>query len=226
VPPGVSFNERALIVGKTRSGKTTLARKLAAGFTGARIVVHDPKAMLDMGVPIARHPRDLDPAARVVHYVPVTLDRGRPPRAGVEPTGAELFYRDVWHMAGPTWLWDDEAAAVTTGNYAPVYSDVYQQQGAGLGKGRGVLTQRPVDIRPNLRTEAEHVFVFTPPPAWPDLRILALEFGRDPGELQRLMRDLAAHEGPHSFVWWHRGTGELAACAPLDPGWVTAPLAA
>jgi hypothetical protein len=216
VPPGISYNDRVLIVGKTQSGKTTLARKLAAGFTGARIVVNDPKGMLDFGVPIVRDPRQLDPAARLVHYVPVTLER-RP---------YAVFYEHVWHLAGPTWLWDDEGAATTTGNYAPIYSDVYQQQGAAHGKGRGVLTQRPVDIRPNLRTEAEHVIVFVPPPAWPDLRVLALEFGRDPGELQRFMRDLQAHEGDHSFVWWHRGTGELAACAPLDPGWVTVPLAA
>jgi hypothetical protein len=226
VPPGVSFNERALIVGKTQSGKTTLARKLAAGFTGARLVVNDPKGMLDFGVPIVRDPARLDPAARLVHYVPVTLARGAPARGAREPTGYERFFRDVWHMLGPTVLWDDEAAAWSTGNYAPEHSDVYQQQGGGKGKGRLVLTQRPVDIRPNLRTEAEHVFVFTPPPAWPDLRVLALEFGRDPGELQRFLRDLASHEGPHSFVWWHRGTGELTACAPLDPGWVTAPLAA
>jgi hypothetical protein len=215
VPEPVRYNERAFIVGKTRSGKTTLARRLAAGFTGARRVIFDVKGRLgDLGAPTVRQPEQIDPALPVVRYVPATLERPVFERA----------YEAVWRLAGPTVLWDDEAAVTTSSAWAPRYSDVYQQQGAELGKGRLVCSQRWQTVAVNLRSEAEHVFICGESLNRRDLEALAEEIDRPADELRKRMRDVAAAHGPYAFLWWQRATDELADCAPLPPAWAHAPL--
>lgn len=217
----MKFNDRALVVGKTTGGKSTFARYLCAHFTGARVVVVNVKGKLDVGVPATFDPRAIDWTARVVNFVPTTFRR-------------ELFeelYAAIWaHRNVPTVIWLDEAAAVTSASYAPDHLLIVQQQGAEHNVGHVVVAQRCKNIKMELRTEAEELYIFVPPPSQADLQWLAEEIGEVDGEpfsaheLRARMRRLHDEQGDYAFLRWVRATGELDDCAPLDPGWVNATL--
>jgi hypothetical protein len=217
---GVAYNQRALIVGKTQSGKTTFARHLFAGFTGARRLLVNVKREVDIGVPAVGDVAAIDWLAPVVDFIPRTLERDV----------FEQLYERIRAAPAPRVVWLDEAAGPTGKGYAPVYLRVVQQQGGGLGIGHIVCTQRPVNIASELVTEAEHIFIFGLPGRL-DLKYLADEMRLPADYLAgRLEQVRARHpsgdeKGSYAFVWWERATGELVDCAPLDAAWVTAPVA-
>jgi hypothetical protein len=154
-----------------------------------------------------RTPAGIDPRAPLVRYVPSDLSR--------RSTELEELYEAIWGLGGPTVVWTDEAMAVSHANWAPRYFDLIQQQGAQLGIGHLVCSQRPVDVAPSSRTEADHIFLFVPVPHRLNLDPLAVEVGLSTAELERDMRELQEQEGEHSFLWYSRRDNELVHCAPV-----------
>lgn len=210
---GVNFNDRVLIVGKTQSGKTTFARYLFSQFTGTRRILVNVKGRVKLGVVAVRDVERIDWAAPVIDFIPRTIERDV----------FEALYERIWAAGGPCVVWLDEGAAVTGAGYAPVHLRVLQQQGAEPGIGHLVCVQRPVNCATELRTEAEHYFIFGLP-SQIDLKVLADEMGVGVDELGARIRQLREREGEYSFLWWPRATGELVDCAPLDVRWVDAPI--
>lgn len=219
MPPPVAYNDRALIIGKTTSGKSEIARFLFSLMTGARRVLVNVKGLADVGVEPIYAP-EFDPRAPIVNIVPPTTDQGF----------IEDVYAYVLAIGGPTVVWLDEAFGPTKGGRAPDSLLIVQTQGAQRQIGHIVCSQRPQDIAVPLRTEAEHFFIVVPPISYPDLEVLAREIAEldgapcGPRELRQLLVDVRQEHGEHSFVWWHRGTGELVVCEPLPPEVVGAPL--
>lgn len=222
------YNERALIVGKTRSGKSTFARYLFAHLTGARRIVANVKGRLDLGVEPVSDVRAIDWSAPVINWVPPSFRRDI----------FEDFYLAVWaHRGPPTVVWDDENAAVTSKSYAPDGWLLIQQQGGEWNMGHIVVAQRCLENKMEARTEAEEFYIW-PGLSQPDLDWLAAEISEVDGDpfdgqgLRRRLRELAErYPAPpgspvasHAFLRWVRATGELDDCEPLDPGWVTASL--
>jgi hypothetical protein len=211
----VRYNDRVLIVGKTDSGKSVLARHLFSHFQCRKTVI-DPKANMLLEVPAARDPGELDVAAPLSHFIPTEL----------EDWEYEEVFRRLWFAGGPRVIWLDEAAGPTRKGYAPKFLRILIQQGRepqrGPGFGLIACSQRPVAIEATLRTEAEHVFIFVPRPPMLDLRTLAGDIGKEPEELRDLMEQLQETEGLHSHLWYRRRTAELLLCAPLPASWVTA----
>lgn len=222
------YDERALIVGKTRSGKSTFARYLFAHFTGARRILCNVKGKMDLGVPPVSDPDAIDFAAPVINWVPASFDRGL----------FAYFYEVCWaHRGVPTVMWDDELSAVTSPSYAPDGWMMIQQQGGEWGFGKLNVAQRCKNVKMEARTEAEEILIFADL-SRPDLDWLADEIGTVDGEpingwwLQRRFRELAArYPAPpgspvstHGFLRWVRASGALDDCEPLHPGWVDARL--
>lgn len=221
------FNERALLVGKTRSGKTTFERYLLAHMRCRRILAN-VKGRMDVGVPPVSELSSIDWAAPVINWVPPSFDR----RVFAD------FYMACWqHRGPPTVLADDELAAVTSPGYAPDGWLLIQQQGGEWDFGHINCAQRCKNIKMEARTEAEEFYIWCGL-SQPDLDWLADEISEVDGQpfsgydLRRRLEELAGrYPAPpgssvasHAFLRWSRASGELDDCAPLDPGWVDAPL--
>lgn len=214
-------SDRALVVGKTTGGKSTFARYLCAHFTGVRIVLVNVKGKLDVGPPPVYDVGAIDWSQRVINFVPRSFNRDV----------FEELYAAIWaHRTVPTIVWLDEAAAVTSASYAPDHLLIVQQQGAEWGVGHIVVAQRCKNIKMELRTEAEEIYIFVPPPSQADLQWLADEIGEVDGheltvhELRARLRRLHTEQGDYAFLRWVRSSGQLDECAPLDPGWVAVTL--
>jgi len=219
VASGVNFNDRVLVVGKTGSGKSVLTRMLAAQSTGARLVVIDVKGEIDAGVDPVYDPGAIDWGAPVVVFRPASMSR---------EVFAEL-YDQILAAGGPTVVWLDEARGVTTSNYAPDGLLIVQMQGRRLGIGHLVCCQRPYNVAVELRSEAEHFFVFGPL-SKRDADALAEEIGRVNGrpftgeQLASALDRLHDQHGRHAFLWYDRRSRELAECEPVPAAWEHAPL--
>ncbi len=216
-PDPVRYNDRVLILGKTESGKTVLAKHLFSTFTGCRRTAIDVKGGMELGVAPARTPAELDLEAPVSHFIPSRLE---------DDEYEELFER-LWYAGGPRVILLDESYGPTRAGYAPrglrfIIQQGREPGGAGTpGIGLIACSQRPVNIESTLRTEAEHAFVFVPRPSQLDLKTLAPDLGCDPGVLSRELDALLREEGPHSHLWYCRRQDRFYRCAPLPPAWAS-----
>lgn len=195
--------DRILVAGKTRTGKSTVALYLFSRFRGQRVAI-DPKAEWVMpGALTVRSPEQLAVAlerAPLIRYIPTRADRDE------WEAVYGLLFETVRRRRRGLVILTHEAAAVSSASWRPTGLRMIQQQGAALGIGHVVCTQRPVHVAKELLTEAEHVFVFTPPfKNRQDLVDLAPVMNLTADEL----RDRLVALPEYSFLWWDDRAGEL-----------------
>jgi hypothetical protein len=168
----IAWNQRVLLAGMTRSGKSTLARYLFSQMRVRRILV-DPKRDWSLGARIPRielRARTEDDAiaevARidwtqpVVHVSPQWLGRGG--KNDAARYQLEALFRRIMEIPGDLHVWIDEGYGVSSGAWAPSGLVELETAGGGRGKGSTTCTQRPVNIATELRTEADYVGLFWP----------------------------------------------------------------
>lgn len=209
MPRPVNYSDRVLLVGRTQSGKSTLARYLAAHMHGARLLLINVKGTENVGVDPVYDVAAIDWAAPVVDFIPRTMDRRL----------FEDLYEAIFSHGGPRVVWLDEAMAVTRANYAPDRLLLVQQQGDRLGIGHLYCSQRPQEIAGALKSECEHIFVCGSVFTARDLQALSAEMGMSGDQLGAQLRDLHAEHGDYAFLWYCRSTGELEWCEPLPQAW-------
>lgn len=212
---GPTGADRLFIAGMTGKGKSTLVRYLAEGLQPVRVIVFDPKGLGRWGAAPARTPAELERAmnAPVVHYIPASFDRKE----------LEAACELVWQTPGP-YLWIvDDVNELTNPNYCPPGLRLANTQGREHRKMVATLTQRLAETHPCLRSQADHVIIFTPPPIELDLRTIAGTVRREAPELERELAELHAEHGDYSHLWYVRDTDELRRCAPLELAGVNAP---
>jgi hypothetical protein len=145
-------------VGRTGSGKTTLADKLIR-FLGYRTAVLDPKGFWEF--PGYKLVEEYDPN-------PHTIRQVFRPRDGVqhEWRDAERYLEQVWSAGIPTVVYVDELTRLSTPRRTPPILEDFYRLGRQAGFGTWGATQRPKDIPSMFLSEAEQWFVF-------DLRYVA-----------------------------------------------------
>jgi len=149
----IQTNERVYIVGKTRSGKTFLARHLLRPVR--RLIVADPKAGLaSWGL------QDWN------HETIRSFEEGEDVRLRIVPEPGqdlEQFWDEALWMVyevGDCVLYIDEAYLLTEGNRYPQSLMFIWTTGRERDIGAFSVSQRPRHIPKYLISEAEHFFVF------------------------------------------------------------------
>ena len=152
----VRRNDRALFVGATGSGKTTLAKSLLWG--QRHVAVLDPKRTFDMP-PEAGATITEDPDV-VTNWEGPEMIIFRP---GLDvlnnPESVDWFFWWAFER-GNTLVYIDESAMVTNGATLPRGYAACIQLGRERGVGTWHATQRPARVPIVLLSESEHIFAF------------------------------------------------------------------
>lgn len=213
-PAQLRGDQRLLFLGKTRSGKSFLARVLLklARRKKWRIVIIDPKKDW-MGRGVDRRPFAEKGIGTVDN--PVLVTEFRPELA------VQIFQPAVWNeqcakffaaiMAiGNTIVYFDEISQLVTASKVPVEFMVLWTQGAALNIGAWCATQRPRNIPMIVKDQAEIWFIF---------RIISIEdrkivVGYVPTEGMPEIVDRAL---PYRWFWYWDDTMERPILVrPLD----------
>lgn len=204
--------ERAAIVGRTGSDKTTLAGVLAGGYRS--LVVIDPKWRFVMGrtVTVVGSSREFaqvypQRSTRVIY---------RPDPEDPDHADVDAVLRRILHYGRTAILVDEAMEYATVGRIMPAYKRAITQ-GRELYVPVISCTQRPIGVHNVILSEAEHLFAFD----------LQLEGDREKlvaangaaGFLERPRR-------PYAFLYAGPATGGVAIhCSPLEIGPIPRPAA-
>jgi hypothetical protein len=207
VSGGLSYKQRTLVLGQTRSGKSELANHLFSVIRCQRVLIDTKGGEWEVdGVEPVRSPEAIDWTAPVIHYVSQSDDP-----AELDPIFAALLRRQqatvCVHELGDLCGFNPQRT--------PPNISRYISQGGAMGLGLIGASQRPVEMPVRGRTEAQQVFVMVPRLGGDDLRAIAsLGLSMEAKELGQLLDRVMAEHGRHSFVWFTRGEG-YTICPPL-----------
>jgi energy-coupling factor transporter ATP-binding protein EcfA2 len=198
----VAYQDRVILLGRSNSGKSQLARAIFVAAKGPKLIV-DPQGSETTRVPGAvtfRDPRR-PPDAAVRRFVPI------------DPADLDAYdevYRWVLLRSYPSYVWCDEAGDVFPVRRTPPNARRLLTHGRKRQIGHVATHTRPRELDPNLIAQAAHVVVFQlPNPA--DRRHVADVAGVEPARLDELLGELP----PFGYVWHDVAAGTLTAHPPI-----------
>jgi hypothetical protein len=211
----VRFNDRALFVGSTGSGKSELINWLFAGMRCQRLLLDSKDEFAVPGVDPVRDVDAIDWSQRTVHFATA-------PTAG--PDDYDAVFRACYHRHNLVVAVHELADVCDfTPNRTPRWFNAYVSKGRARGLGLLAGTQRPVQIPVRARTENEHVFMVGEQLMGDDHAAVASAMGQSPRELAQLVDNVQAQLGGepdeqgrrHAYLWFQRARRQIVACPPL-----------
>src|ERR1700681_3192452 len=147
----IRADERCLFVGRTGSGKTTLADKVIRAM-GYRTAVIDPKHRWEF--PGYKLVTSYDPSPSTIRQV------FRPRDSETEEwKDSEEFLLRVWNAGIPTVVYIDELTRLSTPRRTPPILADFVRLGRQAGMGTWYASQRPKDVLSLFFSKEEHWFV-------------------------------------------------------------------
>lgn len=200
--------DRVFICGRTGSGKSVVARQLAATYPD-RVLVIDPADSEGTVLPGAElvyggGTPELEAVAeaRVIRWVPA------------DPSDMDRYdevYRWAFHHRYPGLVWLDEAGIAMPASGSPKAATTYLVQGRKRVAGHLACHTRPREVSRNLIAQAQHLLVFDLPNP-DDVAHVADQAGVSKAELQEILRSLPEH----GFVHFDVRTHQLVTNDPID----------
>jgi energy-coupling factor transporter ATP-binding protein EcfA2 len=214
----VRYNDRALIIGATGSGKSELINLLLAGTRCQRVLIDTKDEFALPGVEPVSDAAAIDWQQRTVHYRP-------PPTAGVDAFD-ELFRRLYARRNVVVAVHELGDVCEFQPNRTPAWFNAYLSKGRARGLGMLAGTQRPVQIPTRARSESDHVFMVGERLLIADdHKAVADAMGQNPRELAELIDRTQERLGgepddqgrTHAFVGFTRAQRKLTAYPPIPP---------
>lgn len=214
-PSQINYFDRAVAIGFTQSGKSELINIPFSGFRCQRALVDYKREFALPEVSPVYDPDQLDWSQPLIHFRP---------HPGRGPEQFEEFFQAAMELTGPLVVACHEIGALI--NYRPQaagpYLTAYFTQGAALGKGALMATQRPKNVPVFCLTEADHHFV-TVPQLTRDDDLQTVADAMSPVNQDRFTKDDLSREltsaislhGRYSFLWKDRRSGVLQTFSPL-----------
>ncbi len=181
-------NERMLLVGKTRTGKTTLAMQILPHYQHVLAIdpLHVLRPKLPPGYTVAGSPQGLPLAAlrsKLILYQP------RPEH--MNWASYDAVYRWAFDRKN-TMIYTDEGLRVMRANgQAPPYMEACYTAGRQRGVGMITCTQRPAKVDLRVMSEAEHYVCFQ------------LKLRADRERMAEVMEDERVLSKARGHSFWH-----------------------
>jgi len=204
----ISRGDRILVVGRTGSGKSVLARRLAETYPD-RLLIIDPADSTGTDLPGAHRiygggTAELEAAAeeRIIRWVPSDT---------ADLDAYDEVYRWAFHYRYPGLVWVDEAGIVLPAHGGPPAGRTYLVQGRKRVLGHLACHTRPREIDRNLIAQAQHLFIFDMPN--PDDQVhIADQAGVSRQTLTSMLRDLPEF----GWLYFSQRDHQLVACDPIE----------
>jgi hypothetical protein len=216
-----AYNDRALLIGSTGSGKSELLNWLFAGVRCQRLLLDskDEFRVRD------EHGAEVEPVDEVdaIDWTERTVHFKTSPIADVDEFDA-LFERCFARRNLVVVVHELADVCAFSPNRTPRWFNAYLSKGRSRGLGLFAGTQRPVQIPVRARTENQHVFMVGERLLdADDHRAVAQAMGQPPRELAELIDRVQdklggepdAHGRTHAYLWFQRASRRIIACPPL-----------
>jgi hypothetical protein len=214
VTAGVRFNERALVVGPTESGKSEFLNVLFSQFQCQRLLVDSKMGgeWTIAGVEPVSDPAAIDWAQPVIHYVTASTE---PEEAG------ELFGRCCERRNLVVCVHELNDLTGYQTQRTPETVSRYLAQGGANGLGLLGASQEPVDMPKRARSMIQHCFTMAPPIDEEHLKVICrIVSGVSAAEMREEIEAVQREHGNHAFIHWPRGALLEPVAYPPLPDWM------
>lgn len=212
--PIVAKDQRVLCIGRTRSGKSMWLRSQYLPIVSQKITI-DPKGRVWFpGAHIANTVGELDWEQQNQIF--------KPGPAAFDMDVYEEVYRQVFEVGqqgGDLTVYLDETSQFSAQQYPQEMRRVLTQ-GAELNIRHMAATQRPFNIPADLKSQSDHIIIFTSFYSPRDLNEISGTLGMSGDELGMLLKRTKAQYGKHSHLWFETDDSGLIHVRPPVPEWM------
>ncbi len=204
VTSSLRFEDRLFVVGATRTGKSTLTKRLFQSTSAPRLVVdpNDSSLTASVASPGGTFSDPLRvPDVATARFVPRDPD---------DRDAYDALFAWAFRQYPNYYVWVDEAGQVAPASGYPKALNRYVVQGAKRSLGFVSCHTRPREVMRNCIAQAAHVFCFDLPNP-DDRKHIADIVGLSADELNGALNQLE-HRG---FLWFDAGARKLTICPPL-----------